>query len=1268
MTTVESDTDSFCFNVANQELPQNANNSCGFATVEGETFAHSDGSWPCLRSILSTNSEDKVLHHITPNGYFPENASTNTYRMALQRIDRDDRDASTQTMGYPTFTLFNGTTKPVNVYTRVAEAAVRYTAMYPDPTPHAELCVGADCFRVDSCADSTFSPPSQTEWNQFYFSATVPGNFYGQNITLQREVVTDDGESAQTNCTVKSTMECHNLDEDHKPGDVPLLNGGCLNEAMVNTPDSTPFGASSCLCGSGSCSSGGTESSNCALSGNNAATLEGQTSPVSTQYVSANYRDGYTRLQASNVLTDPNTGQELLPSYLDGSPTVCHNDATGGDAGQIYTGYLKPDSDRSTEDSSTTGPYNVPDQVTFAGCSTCVGAPSSMSDVNALVMMDMNSLQPVEPRKVFVTLTWNPSDDTPTPNFAEMVGASQIVSFNVLGRMPTCLSVDDVNPKNSTSYFESGSSESFKNIGCFDTDLSYNPWKWTKNQDLGFNTGAYLGMIFPAWDSASHSEWPALSPSDTSSPYPDVVLRIVFVNPYVIDQATGTPTPLVVADGQFEDKVVTLLGQNKPGTPLSLTSAASDSVLTPAMRQVAFVEYTAAVLYRALYNVFLDTTTASNRWFQVQNHLVQTGKYEPYGASEFLRDYFTEHLASYQVVQSTSSLSVSAELSTLSNFLVANTDTYFRYPRFVFDEATQTLNVEFYCDLFTHLTLQNQNAKIETYLQAMFQDADVAIIVDGESSFAPTGLSPAPSLQLKGSQTHDPSKNLVFTTDSTLSGDGGGDADKDNTELTFTTSYCWVQPVQFLSPVAALYIAIQGSQSPLPDWLSSWYGAGVWSTVFAPVWQPGVPRLVLPYDDDGDGGQFGTCLTEPQITTVCADKLCPSSGNCLCDYSIFVGSEVRNPASDLYFNNSNGICACLANESAPVGSNVNVRALNLTTLCFSSACQKYKYRDAYPDTNCSSEGCASFRHAVSTQNRALRGTEWTDAFGNSGNDFDVDTINSDCHLSLESESGKPLQVWTVNWFVVAAAVCLMITIPVGVGVDFALTKTLRSRTVYWILGVVSVFMVGFAALLVYLMSGVYTCPGGYDASNKQEAVCADRVFRAIPLSKDMCTEPQPVFCQCNNVGQACTGGAFDDNAVGAAECSGNNMCCVCTNACAGEISSVDRTLKDIQNVPSSGVILCAVAVWVFLSVVAFAVIPTLLGRPRKLWTGKSFKDLPPYSLLLRYGSAAVVAAAIGAGLGVGAYYSTPYFTITTNTINTTKQAQDMASDQACPTS
>ncbi len=1259
----------------------NLNADDGVAAT-GETFAHNDGSWPCLKGINLTvddASEDSKLHYIVPSSYFDDNSSTQTHHMSLQTIALEDRTQEESIQGFPTYSLFNGTV-PTNSWVTqdptlevLAEQSVSYTSTVPFLQTNATLGVGSTCYQVDSCGDTTFDPPSMTTWTQFAFTATVPGDLYGRDLTVTTSIVTSEDKSL--NCRLSVPLDCsaaNIVPGNDDRASMGYQTKGCLTDTVAKNMitfqgNGTAFGKSQCLCLGGGdaltirdCSNGGTQQvctkSNNETSGG-ANEEMGEFSEVPRNFVSANFRDGYQRLQAENV-----DSSGYLPMYLQkGEPTVCWGQGTGdtiwagatfeynyGDSGQVYTGYIQPLNQtllsRRGVVFNTSAPYNVPSQIQFAGDSTCAPPPEDMADANAMIMMD--AVDDTSVRRFYTNVEWSGTSG-PRPLFAQSNG-DYVQSFNVVARMPTCLSADDVTPANSTSGF---TSSDYKTIGCYDTDVSYNPWTWTKTQDLGEGTGSYIGGSAQAVSPTNTNTWPSLA-YPINDNHPDIVIRLAFYNTKLVTQSTGNPVSLLIADMTFQDSLVSLWGQNKPGTPLSLTSPLTDSLLTSDMRTLGFLEYTAAILYRGLYASNISALSDSDRWYSVSGHLLPTGSNGPYGAAEYLRDYFTQYLAAYTLIAPTVVSTVEHELTTTSQSVVTNAESYFRYPRIRYDRTTNTYYFDLYCDLFMHLDLLNdQGGTIQQFARNFFQDATLAHIQSGATMvMSPDSGSAPPEILLKGDPSHVPANNLVWTGET----------------LTFVTSYYWTQPIEAFSAISMIYLGLLGTQDPLPDWLE-WYATIGWTTPgLATVAPVGVPRLLAPtiYDEQQANGssEAETCLTQTPLTTDCQAYLCAGL-DCLCDYSILLNSIVLNPISSLYFNNSVGACACLASQSYPIGADNNERALNPVGLCFSQSCKEYGFSP--PSINCASAGCASFTSAINRTNYKLSDGTWVDLFADQARGLDVEAVEETCELQVVVAEATNEQLFFWNWYAVATAIILTSLLPIFVGVDYGIHRINRGILLYSLFAGGTLLLAGIGCALVFGLAGIRTCKDPktgnpvYDYNQTTQGRCVDRLTNRVELSPDVCNPVAATFCQCGDAESVCDG-YFE----GKGQCGANHMCCVCANSCfTSEITS-DTTSLSTKTI-STNLLLVGISVFLLIVIVVITVVPAWIGRDTQIWTGKKYITQPGRGPMIQWFAALSIMAVCGGGIGAGIVYGSKLIPVNKYTINKTLQQLDLSGTTVC---
>lgn len=1212
----------FCQGVEGEIVPGAETSSCeNIGDKKGDTFVN-DTSWPCLRGINTTDASERQLHYIVPNSYFTSSTDS-SFNIQLQ-LSNNQSTKETVT-GFPTFSLFNGmesTSNDIKQYQILAEANVQYTGDAPD-TVSTQSCLGAQCVQVNDCGNDTFDPPDFTHWAQYAFSATVAGEFYGSNLILSKESVLENGE----NCVLASTIGC----EDHSDvtsadmiteQDVfstALEYSGCVSEPMAVYGQA--FSKNTCLCTgiAGTCENDGTATT-CYEDAYSDASV-----PVNS--VSANYRDGYQRLQAQNVEVDDD-GNQITPytNMYNGTISRCsenyqtnylYNEWNRRDTGQVYTGYKSYNSRNNRTilatfengESINTDAFmshNVPNQVQFNSCSTCAPAPESMQDGNALVLMDVNKDQKIQRR--FVQLQWNSNSSTPKPQFMQEQD-DIIYSFNVMARMPTCLNEDDVQVSDTTKGIANSNHKTF---GCFTNGMPENPWKWSLNQNLGFGTGTYQGGSDQAWSDTLNPDWPSLG-SPISETNPDIVVRIVFYNNYLFDLKTGSPVTLNAQDSNLQDNLIQLWSQNHPDGVLTYSDLKSYSLLDLPKMRICFYEYMAAILYRCMYSNFVE-----NNYFSVRNHLI-TDSEEAYTSLEFFRDYFVEFMSLSEgtVDESDSSQdSLGDTITRLSQEILNSAQDYFRYPEFTWNESTGQLEVGFYCDLCTHLTLLNQGAQIQDYLNVFFQDASLATVQYNNQTFESSTI-PQIKLSTTFPQEHVPDSNLSWN----------------GTKLSFVTSYYWTQPVVSLSPISMLYIALNFSELQ-------------WSGQLENVWVAGIPRLI--------SSEYQACLEYKPLSSTCADLLCSSTNNCLCDYSIVLDGQDLNPQSSLYFNTSNGACACLASQSMPIGANSGERALGINGLCFSQACQDFGYIS--DSVQCETQGCASFLEAVddSDSTNIYDGT-WENAFQNSASDLDIATLNTTCGLNLEHYDEIIREPFQLNYYAFGSGLALTLVGPLMLLIYKLRAKTVLLEKWTWIaLGIIQLVFMGIGALLVFMFSnGTYKC-SEYNIDNLNVAPCVDGLTHKIPMSQDVCQDKEPVFCQCESLGSSC-GGYLENKA----ECNAKHMCCVCPNNCEDRIVETESQSNEII---SSNLIVAAVGAFILLSGLTIISVPIFFGYFGQF---QALVTAPPRHVVLVIVG---IIAIMGTGLGLATYYLNSFIIDESNTLLTidkSGQEADLELDQAC---
>jgi hypothetical protein len=317
----------------------------------------------------------------------------------------------------------------------------------------------------------------------------------------------------------------------------------------------------------------------------------------------------------------------------------------------------------------------------------------------------------------------------------------------------------------------------------------------------------------------------------------------------------------------------------------------------------------------------------------------------------------------------------------------------------------------------------------------------------------------------------------------------------------------------------------QSAQPTVPSWLVQLAGTDVWTT------NPALPVLTA----TNAPGQ--ACLASKDSTD-CARLLCQSEQDCLCDYSVWVGTS-KNLSGSYYFNNSAGLCACLASDSYPVGQN-QLRANNLVSRCFANQCAGL----APSDQVCSQQACKLFEQVVEAADK-LDPANWFLAF-NDQSDVDLDKLNRVCDLDLVHRGqSAPDRSFKLDWMQLAASICLAMAVPAGWlawGVTFNTfdkpnTPTTPTGTpntpttptgrtgkfvrvrLGWrvVLAVIGILLAVLAGLLCYALSGVPKCER-IDAKDYQPAGCVDRLIGRVRLSSDAC---QTQFCQCDQAGLPC---------------------------------------------------------------------------------------------------------------------------------------------------
>jgi len=1094
----------------------------GQPPASSQSFGGSDTSWPdllpvCLPATAAKQLTGSQVYLVLPASYVDSSGAYRFMRMPTRPsgpvVDYDfqeDTECADTVKpwfnGYCDYTqiISRGSYFPPaynNQHYNLFDTNVSYSTMFASSKTGANVVSGCD---------ASFAP---SQLFQFFYSASVPLNAYSQLVTVTPQpTVPSNSCQAQgyTSCGCNTYLTIPTGD-----GIIKTVDGVAYTKDNV-TSNFMSYSLSSTAIGSSTCS-------------------PAMVLPYSKH---ASMRDGLDRLASTKQV--PN--EDNCPSVSGMLDTIIYTFASS------YNGFDAPSS--SYELAFPSGAScSLPD---LSGQPTCKylmdWQDSKFRDLALSIKVNTDQTDQASQTSSGSNNVW----------FAQTVADSKnnlfVKSFNVAGRLPGCVPTGSASlPTSASPYLATKLSDIFV-VGAR-TASGSKLFHWGVTRNLG-NTGqpgsanqqgnTYVPEDGPAWNKKSddYASWPDLTSlrANTNNTWlVDITARVVFFNPWLTDPVRSVmDSKLQLTDQavrQFSQNCQALFAQN---TPNWTTSTACDQLYVRAFeRGVAFLEYIACLVYSLVFNFNLDDSVNRQDYFDLATCLAGTADQTVASLLGQLAvpSKPTSQLPSLLDQAREPSMTCQQEFDAWCVYVAKNADQFMRLP--VFSYQSGQLVVTMYVPPVIHAVLSSQpdslNDNLATLLNCFLQDLPVIQPIEATK----TGLvdqmvsvfrnnvnyigllgNRNPAIALQGAKLADSSQHLSVQSKQT------GQA--------YVASWAWTASVSMLSVGALLYLLAnlpsQASQPAqpapsAPSWLVQLAGTDVWTT------NPALPVLTA------TNAPGRACLASKDSTD-CARLLCQTDQDCLCDYSVWVGTS-KNLSGSYYFNNSAGLCACLASDSYPVGQN-QLRANNLVSRCFANQCAGL----APSDQVCSQQACKLFEQVVEAADK-LDPANWFLAF-NDQSDVDLDKLNRVCDLDLVHRGqSAPDRSFKLDWMQLAASICLAMAVPAGwlawlvtfntfdkpntptgtpTTPNTPTTPTGRTGKFVrvrlgWrvVLAVIGILLAVLAGLLCYALSGVPKCER-IDAKDYQPAGCVDRLIGRVRLSSDAC---QTQFCQCDQAGLPC---------------------------------------------------------------------------------------------------------------------------------------------------
>ena len=1122
---------------------------------------------------------------------------------------------------------------------------VRYTTLVPNgntQTPDA---------------DTNYGTSSIPNLFQFFYAGTCPANTYADTLQVSSLSTTT---STNTQATGNTVCSCTGINLPF-----PSVQGGCISDAQFEFESGSGAVYSEDNIGTTpvSYTAGAMTWESCTLK--NAASCNNSNLGM-VQALHAPFRDGLTRPTSSSRTNNCDN-------------ISCTALLTSTSHAKFYN-YFRDDTSRNLK---TIPPFPNMQHVSVDG---------DANTPSCKYMMDYCGNQT---RGLFLNIQV-PASSSTNINFSQTVqygGKTYLKSFNIIGRFPGILTGLPSNPTATPEVVDLSTDVFYKLGAVLPGQAGY--WNFGVQRFLG---GIIAGSTYKTNQSKTcildttnkdFTNWPDITKvrqvGNSKLYEPDIVVRVVFFNPYLLDPTgmnpddanstnsnprkpnTSTSTPfslyvptLVALDStsitNFKTQALDVMTQNTP----DLKSKNCDMLFVKAFeRGVMMVEFVTTIAYSLMYGFALGDNMEGQPYFGVNQVYANTG---PYSATNFLT-----HLYSYMPgvnianantptlfnLKAESATSPQDEVTAWLAELQHNTSTYLSYPVFSWDATNEKLYVTLWMHPAMHAHLQgclantsySMEALMGLVLRSFFKD-----ITPGPSDLAAASIMGVASSTLTNSFTIL-TNNLTYT-NSALSLSGAAQVPAKNLVLnsaktlspqrTFVASYAYTAQVTDLCAGSVFYMlgnsTAFGLDQAWPAIYATSKSGGVLTklSVFAPTILASLPASSVVKD----------CLASKSTTSLCLSTLCTDSSHCLCDYSVWIAGLVPDPTPQVkaFVNNAWSTCSCLASDSYPRAYNTK-RADNQVARAFAYACQ------GFPDPPYT-QACDQLEQALTT--KTTQPAEWYKLYSASASptsptqDFsgltDAYKIVSVCNLQgIKPEGQFNNDVFKLNYKVLAASIVLCLAPIVGI-LAWCVYNKRRITNIKVVLGlsVLCLVVAGVASLLVYALSGQRSC-AQVDLVESASASCVDRLSNKVVLSDNMCGQVR--FCQCDVANQQC----FKDAKVkNTATCTSEGVCSFCPNLTS---FAVTTSVSNLTTCPTD---------LAYLSVAAWCFATSMLGT---LWiclaSSKRLSKLQTWSVFC-----ALLVIMLGlAGLGV--YLAIRSQKQTVSSIDLGQQAAAAEQDNPC---
>ena len=1070
--------------------------STGQPPASGQSFGGGDTSWPDLLPICTPVDKSNKLvgsqvYLVLPASYVDSSGEYRFQRMPTRPsgpvVDYDFQEdmecadsVSPWFNGYCNWLEVAGGGTPgsqphyyKNQY-NLFDTKVSYATNFVSSKQGANVTSGSDT------SFAPIQPNHPSQLFQFFYSASVPLGVYKQMLT----VTTLPGTHTST-CQAQGYTTCGcntNLkiptDDASQPGIIQSVNGLAYTKDNITT--------------------------NFRSYSQNNTTIETATcsQPMVLQYSKhASMRDGLDRLASAKQVPNP-LWCPLVTGALGG---ITYAFASS------YNGFTSPSS--SYELAFNASSCSVPDQSNQPSCKYLMDyQDSTFRDLALSIKVDSSATN-----VWFAQTVTNASNDL------------LLKSFNIAGRLPGCVPTGSASlPTSASPYLATKLEQVFVPGARTAAGAGLFHWGVTRNLGNGGSTkiqvnNTYVPSDGPAWNekSTDYATWPDLTslrsnPNNNNTWLVDMTARVVFFNPWLTDPVRSViDSSLQLTDqavSKFSQNCQLLFAQNTPGWT---TGTTCDQLYTRSFeRAVAFLEYIACLVYSLVFNFNLDDSVDRQEYFDLASCLSKpAGQTVSQMVSQLaVPSRPSSQLPSLLAMSSEKTMTCQQEFDAWCVYFAAHAEQFVKLPEFSFE--SDQLVVKVYVPPVIHVVLSSDqeglNDNLATYLNCLLQDYPADAKQTTKTNMVDQGVSvfkqnvryvgklenANKQIGLLGAKLADSSQHLSIQSSAT--------------NQVYVTSWAWTASVSLLSVAGLLYLLANLPAQTTPSWLVQLTKNDAWTT------NPALPVLV------GANLAAQACLGSTSQT--CVETLCKSEQDCLCDYSVEVGNTAAGSAKNLqgsfYFNNSVGICACLASDSYALGQN-QVRANNIVSRCFAKQCASL----GASDDTCSQNACSLFQQVVEHADQ-LDPSNWFMAF-NDQSDVDLDKLNRLCHLNLVHKGQvAPDMSFKLDWLQLAASICLAVAVPAGWLVWCLASMTTTGKFVRIKLGwrivvaVASIVLAALAGLLCYALAGVPKC-ASLGASNYQPAGCVDRLVGQLRLSSDAC---QVQYCQCDQAGLACAAG------------------------------------------------------------------------------------------------------------------------------------------------